>query len=133
MLQNNKLKIKRNSERSFGFFFSFLLMLIFFYQIIKYQYINYSLFIISLILFSLALFLPKILILPNKIWFKIGLILNSIVSPLVMGIIFFLVVTPISILMKIFNKDLLRLKLDNKKKTYWITRKNLLESMKNQF
>ena len=68
----------------------------------------------------------------NYIWFKFGLFLGSIVSPIVMSIIFFLVVTPISILMKIFNKDILNLR-TNKKNTYWIEKTDPKSKMKNQF
>ena len=68
----------------------------------------------------------------NKLWFKFGILLGKIVSPLVMGIIFFLVVTPIGILMKILKKDLLNLKFNNKE-TYWIEKNEPKSKMKNQF
>ena len=74
----------------------------------------------------------KILTPLNKTWFKFGILLGSFVSPIVMGIVFFGVVTPTSIIMKIFQKNLLGLKKDNKK-TYWIEKSLIKSKMKNQF
>ena len=74
----------------------------------------------------------KILTPINKLWFKFGLFLGKIVSPLVMGAIFFLVVTPTGIIMRLMRKDLLNLKKNNSK-TYWLEKKNENNSMKNQF
>jgi len=74
----------------------------------------------------------KILYPLNKIWFKFGILLGKIISPFVMGIIFFFVVTPIGLLMKVFNKDLLNLKF-NKNKSYWIEKNEPKSKMKNQF
>ena len=82
--------------------------------------------------FILGLINSKILTPLNKIWFKFGLLLGRIVSPLIMGIIFFLVVTPIALIMKIIGKDLLNLKF-NKGKTYWIEKNGPKSSMKKQF
>jgi hypothetical protein len=68
----------------------------------------------------------------NKIWFKIGILLGNVISPIVMSIIFFLVVTPTSFIMKILGKDLLNLK-KNTKNSYWIKKQNQNSRMKNQF
>jgi len=68
----------------------------------------------------------------NLLWFKFGILLGKIVSPVVMGIIFFLVVTPISIILKIFGKDVLNLKFNNNK-TYWIVKDGPKSNMKKQF
>ena len=68
----------------------------------------------------------------NKIWFKIGILLGNIISSIIMGGIFFCVVTPISLIMKLLGKDLLNLK-KNKKKSYWIKKSNIKSHMKNQF
>ena len=74
----------------------------------------------------------KILSPLNKLWFKFGIFLGRIVSPLVMGIIFFAVVTPIALIMKLLRKDVLNLKKNNKK-SYWVETKNRISKMKNQF
>ena len=91
----------------------------------------WSLFL-SVIFLILGLINSSILTPFNKIWFKFGILLGKIVSPLVMGIIFFLVVTPIGILMRILNKDILNLKYNNKS-TYWIEKTGPKSKMKNQF
>ena len=74
----------------------------------------------------------KILTPLNKIWFKFGLFLGKIISPLIMGVIFFLVVTPIGLIMRVFKKDLLNLKFNNNS-SYWIENKVPKSKMKNQF
>ena len=88
--------------------------------------------ILALIFLILGLLNSVILSPLNKIWFKFGIFLGNFVSPIVMGIVFFAVVTPTSFLMKVFSKDLLNLK-KNVKKTYWIKRSKINSKMKNQF
>ena len=69
----------------------------------------------------------------NKLWFKFGMILGALVAPIVMEFIFFLVVTPIGLVMRIMGKDLLNIKYDTKKNTYWINRYKNRSSKKKQF
>ena len=125
-------EIKIGSNRSFGIVFFTVFLIIATYPLIN----NGELRIWPLILLSVFLILgllnSKILYPLNKIWFKFGLLLGRIVSPLVMVIIFFLVVTPIGLLMRILNKDLLNLKF-NKSKSYWIEKNEQKSKMKNQF
>ena len=80
----------------------------------------------------LGLLNSKILTPLNKTWFKFGILLGSFVSPIVMGAVFFAIVTPTSLIMKILGKNLLNLKKDNKR-TYWIERSKIKSKMKNQF
>ena len=87
---------------------------------------------ISLIFLILGILNSKILTPLNKLWMKFGLLLGGIVSPIIMGIIYFFVVTPTGLIMKIFRKDLLLLK-KNDSKSYWIEKKDEKSSMKNQF
>ena len=68
----------------------------------------------------------------NKIWFKFGIILGHIISPVIMGLIFFMVVTPTAFILKVFRKDVLNLK-NNNKKTYWIIKSEVSSSLKNQY
>ena len=75
----------------------------------------------------------KILTPLNKLWFKFGLFLGKIVSPIVMGVIFFFVVTPIGLFMRLLGKDLLNLKFNSSSKTYWMLRDKLKSKMRNQF
>ena len=88
--------------------------------------------IISIPFLILGIVDSKLLSPLNRIWFKFGILLGKIISPFIMGIIFFLVVTPTAIIMRIFNKDLLNLKY-NKKKSYWIEKNDVKSKMKNQF
>ena len=124
-------KIKTSSNRSFGLVF-FVVFLIVALSPLKYEEdIRLWSLVLSIIFFILGIFNSKLLTPLNKLWIKFGMFLGLIVSPIVMGIVFFSVVTPIGFFMRIMGKDLLRLK--SKKNTYWIDRDNIKNSMKNQF
>ena len=125
-------EIKIGSNRSFGIVFFIVFLLIAAYPLINNGELRIWSLILSLAFLILGLLNSKILYPLNKIWFKFGLLLGRIVSPLVMVIIFFLVVTPIGLLMRILNKDLLNLKF-NKSKSYWIEKNDQKSKMKNQF
>jgi len=129
-----ELKNKIPTNRNFGLVFCFVFFLIFLEPIIRDAQLRYWSLVISLIFMILGLINSKLLTLLNKIWYKFGLFLGKIVSPFVMGLIFFLVVTPTSLLLKLFNKDILN-KNKNKKKTksYWIKKDEKKSNMKNQF
>jgi len=124
--------IKIGSNRSFGIVFFVFFLLIAIYPLIKSGELRLWSLIISLIFLVLGLINSKILNPLNKLWFKLGIFLGKIISPLVMGIIFFIVVTPIAILMKLLKKDLLDLKYNNNK-TYWKAKIEPKSKMKNQF
>ena len=125
-------EIKIGSNRSFGIVFFTVFLIIATYPLINNGEIRIWSLILSLVFLILGLINSKILYPLNKIWFKFGLLLGKLVSPLIMAIIFFLVVTPIGILMRILNKDLLNLKF-NKSKSYWIEKNEQKSKMKNQF
>ena len=124
--------IKIGSNRSFGIVFFVVFLIIAFYPLINDENIRYWSLFISLVFLILGLFNSNILTPLNKIWFKFGILLGKVISPIIMGTIFFFVVTPIGLLMKIFKKDLLNLKFNNNK-SYWIERKDAKSKMKNQF
>jgi len=124
--------IKISSNRSFGIVFFIVFLLISIYPLLNKESINLWFLIISIIFLILGLLNSAILSPLNKLWFKLGILLGKIVSPLVMGLIFFCVVTPIGLLMKLFKKDPLNLKFNNKK-SYWIEKTELKSKMKNQF
>ena len=129
-----ELKNKIPTNRNFGLVFCFVFFLIFLEPIIRDAQLRYWSLVISLIFMILGLINSKLLTLLNKIWYKFGLFLGKIVSPFVMGLIFFLVVTPTSLLLKLFNKDILNKKKKKKKtKSYWIEKDEKKSSMKNQF
>jgi len=127
-----KQEIKISSNRSFGIVFFVLFLLIALYPLTYSGEMRIWSAIISLIFLVLGLLNSKILAPLNKLWFKFGIFLGKIVSPLVMGVIFFLVVTPIAFLMRLLNKDLLNLKFNNEN-TYWIKKTEPKSKMKNQF
>ncbi len=124
--------VKISSNRSFGIVFFVVFLIIAFYPLINEESIRIWSLVISLIFLFLGLMNSKLLTPLNKVWFKFGLFLGKIVSPLVMGIVFFLVVTPIGLIMKALNKDILNLKF-NKKESYWIEKNEPKSKMKNQF
>ena len=122
------------SEKKFGLFFGIIFLLVFLYFGFTNNKFYFFLIIISFIFIFCAFFYNKILILPNKLWFKFGLLLNKIVSPIVMGFIFFLFFLPTGLIMKfIFKKDLLNRKMLPNIKSYWIKRKEQMQSIDNQF
>ena len=125
-------EIKIGSNRSFGIVFFIVFIIIAIYPFLNQGELRLWSLIVSIIFLILGLLNSKLLLPLNKIWFKFGILLGKIVSPLVMGIIFFFVVTPIGILMRILKKDLLNLKF-NKKTTYWIEKNGPKSKMKNQF
>ena len=124
--------IKISSNRSFGVVFFIVFSIIAFYPLINYENIRVWSFIISLIFLILGLLNSKLLTPLNKLWFKFGIFLGKIVSPTIMGIIFFMVVTPIGLIMKLLKKDLLNIKF-NKNSSYWIEKTEPKSKMKNQF
>jgi len=124
--------IKSSSNRSFGIVFFVVFLFIAIYPLNYNGEIRLWSIIISLIFLILGLLKSKILTPLNTLWFKFGIFLGKIVSPMIMGLIFFLVVTPIGILMRILGKDLLNLKY-NLNKSYWIEKSGPKSKMKNQF
>ena len=125
-------EIKISSNKSFGIVFFIVFLLIALYPLLKDSDLRIWSLIISFIFLILGLINSKILTPLNKLWFKFGLLLGRFISPLIMGIIFFVVVTPIAIIMRLLKKDLLNLKY-NKKETYWIDKSGPKSKMKNQF
>ena len=127
-----KNKIEIGSNRSFGIVFFLVFLIIGIFPIKSGGSINYLLVCISIIFLFLGIVNSKILTPLNKIWFKFGIILGHILSPVIMGLIFFMVVTPTAFVLKVFRKDVLNLK-NNNKKTYWIIKYKVSSSLKNQF
>ena len=124
--------IKVSSNRSFGIVFFAVFLLIALYPLISGGEIRIWSIIISLMFLVLGIFNSVVLTPLNKVWFKFGIVLGKMISPIVMGIIFFLVVTPIAITMRLLRKDLLNLKY-NREKSYWIEKNGPKSKMKNQF
>ena len=124
--------VKIGSNRSFGIVFFIVFFLISLYPLLDDGYIRLWSLIISIIFLCLGLVNSNLLNPLNRLWFKFGLILGRIISPIIMGLIFFLVVTPIGVFMRLLKKDLLNLKM-SKNSTYWIKKSGPKSKMKNQF
>ena len=129
-MNNNKIKL--GSNRSFGIVFFIVFLIIAIYPLLNDNSIRLWSLIIGIIFLILGIINSKVLTPFNILWMKFGLLLGKIVSPIVMGFVFFGVVTPISIIMKLLKKDLLNLK-RNKKETYWLKKEEIKSNMKNQF
>tara|TARA_A100001015_G_C14894869_1_gene673976 strand:+ start:346 stop:732 length:387 start_codon:yes stop_codon:yes gene_type:complete len=124
--------IKLPTNKNFGIVFSIVFLIIALFPLINSESLRIWSLIISAVFLFLGLINSKILTPLNNIWFKFGLILGRIVSPVIMGVIFFLVVTPTGFIMRLVGKDLLNLKF-NKHKSYWIEKTGPKSNMKNQF
>ena len=129
---NKKNKEKISSNRSFGIVFFVVFLLVGLWPIFKNSDLRIWSLILSIIFLFLGLLNSRILTPLNIVWFKFGMLLGKIISPIVMGLIFFIVVTPTAIILKLFNKDVLSLK-KNKSNSYWKKNSNYKTSMKNQF
>ena len=125
-------KIKVGSNKSFGIVFFVVFLIIGLYPLINEDNVRIWSIVISIIFLILGLINSQILTPLNILWFKFGMLLGKFVSPIVMGLVFFLVVTPTGLIMKLFNKDLLKLR-KNKNSSYWIKRPKIKSEMKNQF
>ena len=128
----NHQSIQIGSNRSFGIVFFIFFLIIALWPLLNNNEIRLWSLIISLIFLILGILNSRLLNPLNKLWMKFGLLLGRIISPIIMGIIFFIVVTPIGLFMRILGKDLLNLKYNNNK-SYWIKRNDQKSRMKNQF
>lgn len=134
MLDNQKhTKIRMGSERNFGYVFCLVFVAIGLWPLTTGGEVSVWLLFIALVIGIIATVVPRALAPLNYLWFKFGLLLGVIVSPIVMAIIFFLVITPIGLIMRATGKGLLREKIDEHADNYWIERKVMVGSMKNQF
>ena len=124
--------INKSSNKSFGVVFFLLFLLIGMYPLLNNGNIRILFIIISFIFLILGLLNSKILTPFNNIWFKFGIILGQIISPIIMLMIFFTIVTPIGYIMRFMGKDILDLKF-KKQNTYWSEKSGPKSKMKNQF
>ncbi len=125
-------KIKLPSNRNFGYVFCLVFLLISVWPILDNGQIRIWSSIITILFFILGSINSNLLTPLNKLWFKFGIFLGKIISPIVMMIIFFGIVTPIGLIMKLLKKDILNLKF-NSNSSYWIKRINKKTSMKQRF
>ena len=128
----NSKNIKISSNRSIGIVFFIVFLIISIFPLLKDENIKTWSVVVSIVFLILGLLNSPILSPLNKIWFKFGILLGNFISPIIMGLVFFAVVTPTAFLLRAFGKDLLNLKKNNKK-SYWIEKSTIKSKMKNQF
>ena len=123
----------QSSNRSFGLLFFIVFIVVGLWPVTKGETANIYLIIISLFFLIFGLINSKILSPFNKAWVKFGEILGLIIAPIIMALVYFIILTPISLILRMFGKDLLGLKFLKKQDTYWIKRVKKLSTMKKQF
>ena len=124
---------KTSSNRSFGLVFFIVFLIVALFPLLNHTEIYLWSLVISLIFLFLGLLNSSILTPLNTLWLRFGLLLGKFISPLIMGIIYFVVVFPTFLVLKIFKKNYLNIRYDNKIKTYWINIDNQHNSMEDQF
>ena len=133
------LNFQKNSEiglgsnKSFGIVFAIVFLIVALYPLLNSEGLRIWALIVSAVFLLLVFIAPKTLSLPNRLWFKFGILLGAIVAPIVMTLVYFITVLPIGLIMRFLGKDLLKQKLDKNVKSYWIERNEPIGSMKNQF
>ena len=127
----NSINIKRKNNITFGILFFIFFLIIGLYPLISNEPIRIWSIIVSLVFLTVTIIKPNLFTFLNKLWIKFGILLGKIISPIVMGLVFFFVVTPIGIFVKILKKDVMGLK--RGQSSYWITREDKIQSMKKQF
>ena len=124
--------VKIGSNRGFGITFFLVFLIISLWPLLNESELRVWSLVISLYFLILGILNSKLLDLPNKIWFKFGLFLGKIFSPIIMALVYFAVVTPTGLILKILKKDVLNLKYNNKH-TYWNEKDKNTGTMKDQF
>ena len=123
---------KKENNKSFGILFFIIFLLIALWPLLNSEFIRMWALGIASIFLVLGFINSKILTPVKKSWIKLGEILGRVIAPIIMGFIYFIIITPIGILMRLIGKDLLNTKF-NKDKSYWIKRAKNIETMKRQF
>ena len=123
---------KKENNKSFGILFFIIFLLIALWPLLNSEFIRMWALGIASIFLVLGFINSKILTPVKKSWIKLGEILGKIIAPIVMGLIYFLIITPIGLLMRLVGKDVLNLKF-NKNDSYWIKRTKNINTMKRQF
>lgn len=127
----SSINIKRKNNITFGILFFIFFLIVGLYPLISNEPIRIWSIIVSLVFLTVTIIKPNLFTFLNKLWIKFGILLGKIISPIVMGLVFFFVVTPIGIFVKILKKDVMGLK--RGASSYWINREDKVQSMKKQF
>ena len=127
----NSIKVKSKDNITFGILFFIFFLIIGLYPLKSDEAIRVWSVVLSLVLLIITIIKPNLFTFLNKFWIKFGILLGKIISPIVMGLVFFFVVTPIGILVRVLKKDVMGLK--RGASSYWINRKDKVQTMKKQF
>ena len=129
--QKQEIKINKKNNITFGLLFFIFFFIIGLYPLVSVGVIRIWSVVLSLVFLIITIIRPNLFTFLNRSWIQFGIFLGKIISPIVMGLVFFFVVTPIGILVRILKKDVMGLK--RGASSYWINRKDKLQSMKKQF
>ena len=124
-------KISKKNNIIFGIFFFIFFLIIGLYPLKSGEIVRIWSVILSLVFLNITIISPNLFTFLNRLWINFGILLGKIISPIVMGLVFFFVVTPIGMLVRILKKDVMGLKTEAS--SYWIKREYKLQSMKKQF
>lgn len=125
--------LKKISTKNFGYTFSIIFLVISLLPFYMSYLYNLVFFVISLFIFTITRLKPSMLLIPTAIWNKIGLLFGSVVSIILLTLIYSVTILPIKIIMKILNFDVIDKKIDYKRKTYWVKRNSKINSMNKQY
>ena len=125
------IKINKKNNITFGILFFIFFLIIGLYPLISNEPIRIWSIVLSSVFLIITTINPNLFAFLNKLWIKFGILLGKIISPIIMGLVFFFVVTPTGIFVKILKKDVMGLKRDAS--SYWITREDKVQSMNKQF
>jgi len=129
----HRFNVEASSEKSFGIVFAVVFFIVAIYPLLNGGEVRHWANVIALFFLFLAYIAPRVLLLPNKLWLKFGMMLGAVVAPIVMGVVYFVTVVPTGLIMRSIGKDLLHRKMNKQAKTYWLDRDESIGSMKNQF
>jgi hypothetical protein len=129
--QKKEIKINKKDNITFGIFFFIFFLIVGLYPLVSVEVIRIWSVVLSLIFLIITIIRPNLFTFLNRSWIQFGTFLGKIISPIVMGFVFFFVVTPIGILVRILKKDVMGLK--RGASSYWINRDDKFQSMKKQF
>ncbi len=130
-MQKKEIKINKKNNITFGILFFVFFLIIGLYPLVSFGVIRIWSVVLSLVFLIITIIRPNLFTFLNKSWIQFGILLGKIISPIIMGLVFFFVVTPTGILVRILKKDVMGLK--RGASSYWIYREDKLQSMKKQF
>ena len=129
--QKKEIKINKKNNITFGILFFIFFLIIGLYPLVSVGVVRIWFVILSLVFLIITIIRPNLFMFLNRLWIQFGVFLGKIISPIVMGLVFFFVVTPIGMLVRILKKDVMGLK--RGASSYWINRKDKLQRMNKQF